>query len=212
MNLWAQIWVRGWKNYIQITPLYRFRAIILNINKIRDNNTRIVFISHEYGKITGWWNKKDISWVDIWDIVEVLISRDTSKNIIKSIEIIMPGWHKNWNYTRIYSFLETLHLVSKISIDGQDCPQLYNDLLFFIEYGIKQDIDISQYTIFQMRLLKAIGSMNPEMFWDDNILQYIYNNISHTPLEKILSSSKIKDEHVSKIKQINLHSIYMLNK
>jgi hypothetical protein len=45
--------------------LYKFRAIILNINKIRDNNTRIVMLSAEYGKITGWWNKKNITGIDL---------------------------------------------------------------------------------------------------------------------------------------------------
>ena len=47
-------------------------------------------ISKEYGKITGWWNKKNITGIDIGDIVEVLISRENTKNTIKSIDILVP--------------------------------------------------------------------------------------------------------------------------
>jgi hypothetical protein len=47
-------------------------------------------ISQEYGKITGWWNKKNISGIDLGDIIEVLISRDGGKNQVKNIDIKTP--------------------------------------------------------------------------------------------------------------------------
>ncbi len=191
--------------------MYRFRAIILNINKIRDNSTRIVFISSEYGKITGWWNKKDITGIDIWDIVEILLTRENSKNIIKNIELKIPGWDKNWNYNRIYSFLETLHLIGKITIDETDAPKIYADLSYLIIHSTNLELDIWKYSLFQMRILKNLWSMNPEMCMDDPILQYIYENISSASLEKIMTSSNIQESQIEKIKKINLHSIYLLN-
>ncbi len=45
--------------------VYRLQAIILTITRIRDNQTRIVMISREYGKITGWWHKKNITGIDL---------------------------------------------------------------------------------------------------------------------------------------------------
>lgn len=74
-------------------------------------------ISQEYGKITGWWSKKNISGIDLGDIIEVLISRDGGKNQIKNIDIKTPGWSRHWDYLRIVSFLETLRIVNKMSIE-----------------------------------------------------------------------------------------------
>ncbi len=191
--------------------MYKFQAVILNITKIRDNNTRIVMMSEEYWKITGWWNKKNISGIDLGDIIEVLLSREWSKNTIKNIDIKTSGWSKNWNYSRIYSFMETLHILNKVSIDGMDCRKLYEDITFFIKYGINKEMTLFHYVAFQMRILKSLGSMDPNMFSWDPILEYIYNNISHTPLERIFGSKNIKIDHIEKIQKINLHSIYMLH-
>ncbi len=192
--------------------MYRFPAIILSITKIRDNNTRIVLLSREYGKITGWWNKKNITGIDIGDIVEVLISREGTKNTIKNIDIKIHAWNKWWNYERIIGFLETMHIANKMSLDGHESQSLYDDMYECISLGSRQDMTHAQYTIFQMRILKSLGSMDRSILWDDTILMYIYDNISHTPLERILSASNIKRDHINKIQQINLHSLYMLER
>lgn len=192
--------------------MYKSRAIILSITKIRDNNTRIVFLSREYGKITGWWNKKNISGIDLWDIVDILISRENTRNLIKNIDIKTPWWDRNWKYNQILWFLETLHMINRISREGDECRSLYEDVSNFILYGLHRPLATSQFIIFQMRILKSIGSMNPEIFATDHILQYIYDNISHTPLERILSSSNIKNEHINTIQQINHQSLYILDR
>lgn len=80
---------------------------------------------------------------------------------------------------------------------------------FLITYGLKNSIQQSHFTIFQMRMLKSLGSMDPEILGNDPILQYIYNNITQTPLERILSAN-IKNIQINKIEQINLHSLYIL--
>ena len=95
--------------------MYKTNAVILSISRIRDNQTRIVMISQEYGKITGWWSKKNISGIDLGDIIEVLISRDGGKNLVKNIDIKTPGWSRTWNYVRIVAFLETLRIVNQMS-------------------------------------------------------------------------------------------------
>ena len=169
-------------------------------------------ISSEYWKITGWWNKKNITGIDLWDIVEGLISRESSRNTIKGVDLLTSWWNKNWDYSKILSFLEILHLVNKISKDWSDCGSLFADTSFFIEYWNREILKPYHYSIFQMRILKSLGTMDPEIIWDDAILRYIYQHISHTPLERILWSSNIKNNHITKIQQINFHSIYMLEK
>lgn len=192
--------------------MYRIQAIILNISRIRENQTRIVMMSREYGKITGWWSKKNISGIDLWDIVEVFILREWSRNTIKNIEIKTPGWSRTWNYIRIVAFMETLRIINKMSMEGIEQSSLYEDIAGFIRYGRTQDMNTGHHTIFQMRILKSLGSMDRATLWDDPILNYIYDHISHTPLERILSSSNVKNEHITKIEQINLHSLYMLER
>lgn len=189
--------------------MYRFRAIILNITRIRDNNTRIVMLTREYWKITWWWSKKNITGIDLWDVVEVLISRDENKNTIKNVDFVTSWWNKNWNYSQIFSFLKTLHIINQISIDNHECFQLFDDTYFLIRYGIKKNLNSDQYTIFQMRVLKSLWSMNPDILGNDPILQYIYKNITHSPLERVLSSN-IKNNHINIIEQANLNSIYTL--
>ncbi len=189
--------------------MYRFRAIILNITRIRDNNTRIVMLTREYWKITWWWSKKNITGIDLWDVVEVLISRDKNKNTIKNVDFVTSWWNKNWNYSQIFSFLKTLHIINQISIDNHECFQLFDDTYFLIRYGIKNVLNSDQYTIFQMRVLKSLWSMNPDILGNDPILQYIYKNITHSPLERVLSAN-IKNNHINIIEQANLNSIYTL--
>lgn len=169
-------------------------------------------ISQEYGKITGWWNKKNISGIDLGDIIEVLVSRDGGKNQVKNIDIKTPGWSRNWNYVRIVAFLETLHIVNKMSREWSECRSLYEDTAGFITYGRSQDMSLGHHTVFQMRILKSLGSMDRSILGDDPILRYIYDHISHTPLDRILSSSNVRTEHIDKIQQANLHSLYMLER
>lgn len=191
--------------------MYRFRAIILNITRIRDNSTRIVMMTREYWKITGWWNKKNITGIDLWDVIEVIISREGTKNSIKNLDLVTSWWNRDWNYLQISYFLKTLKTISQISIEGQECTVLYDDTYFLIRYGLKNPMTQCHYSIFQMRILKSLGSMNPELFANDPVLNYIYNNISTTPLERILSAN-IKNIHIETIEQINLNSIYTLER
>ena len=51
--------------------------------------------------------------------------------------------------------------------------------------------------------------MNPDILGNDPILQYIYKNITHSPLERVLSAN-IKNNHINIIEQANLNSIYTL--
>lgn len=168
-------------------------------------------MTREYWKITGWWNKKNITGIDLWDVIEVIISREGTKNSIKNLDLVTSWWNRDWSYLQISYFLKTLKTISQISIEGQECTILYDDTYFLIRYGLKNPMTQCHYSIFQMRILKSLGSMNPELFENDPILKYIYNNISTTPLERILSAN-IKNIHIETIEQINLNSLYTLER
>jgi hypothetical protein len=73
-------------------------------------------------------------------------------------------------------------------------------------------MNAGHHTVFQMRILKSLGSMDRSILGDDPILGYIYDHIAHTPLERILSSSNMRIEHINQIQQANLHSLYMLER
>jgi hypothetical protein len=169
-----------------------------------------VLLSREYGKITAWWNKKNVTGIDIGDIADILLSREWGKNTLKSVDIKVHGWSKWWQYDRIIAFLETIHIVGKMGMEWQESRWLYEDLSRCIQIGKTQDMSISQYTIFQMRILKSLGVMNGERFTRDSILRYIYENVSHTPLERVLLASPLKMEHLTEIRMANLQSLEML--
>ena len=164
-------------------------------------------ISRDYGKISGWWSKKNISGIDIWDVVEVVLSRDGNKNTIKNIDIQIPSWSREWSYIRIIAFLESIKIISNITREWVECRSLYDDTLLYISYGRDGIMDIGQDTVFQMRILKSLGSMDREALGWDPVLGYIYDHITETPLRRIFGQMKIKKEHIDIIKQVNLCSL-----
>lgn len=191
--------------------MYRIQALILNIQQIRDSQTRIILLSEEYGKISVWWYKKNISGIDLGDIVEVIVSRSSSKNIIHEIRTQYSAWNKSWNYATIHSFLDTLKIISSITVEWMEYRWIYQDAKELIQSIQTKDLSLSHYVIFQMRMLKRIGSMDSQGFTDEPILHYIYENISKTPLEKIFSSQKFRDGDIEKIQKANWQSLYLLN-
>lgn len=65
--------------------MYTLNAIILETYPIHERRHRMIILTREYGKITGWYTGSLHS-VDIGDIVSVGISRKEGINHIKWIE------------------------------------------------------------------------------------------------------------------------------
>lgn len=185
--------------------MYTFDIIILEKNIIREKQIRIVALSKEYGKITLWY-KKQLTGVDIGDIARVVVRRDNSVNHIKTIDTKLFLLNKKWTYDSLFAFLSLLKTL-KFCIPNEDISSQ-----IFVDYentlrNMTESISLDACNLLQMRIFKNLGSLNPEFFQRDAILRYIYNNISETPLERILRAQPLRDEHRAIIEKSNLFSL-----
>jgi len=86
--------------------MFRSKGIVLNIQKIRDNQIRIVLFTREYGKITCW-SKKQIS-ADIGCIISIFIERKGNQNLLKTHETLASAGDMFQKYDEVICFLQLL--------------------------------------------------------------------------------------------------------
>lgn len=190
--------------------MYRIKAIILNITHFPNGQIRFILLTQDYGKITAWWKKRTLFGVDMGDIVEVIISRKTQKNTIKSLDVILSWWPKGISYKTAYAFLDTLRIIDEVTMPNEECKDIYDDTHGLIFIAHSSILCVEQYSIFQMRILRRIGSMDGHFFTSCPILKYVYNNISHVPLSKVVHTKKLESHQIRAIQKANLHSLYLL--
>lgn len=190
--------------------MYRFKAIILQIDRIRDGYTRFLVLSQEYGKVSAWYHKKDISWIDLGDLTEIVISREGGINHVRHIESLTPSWIQDATYQGVVAFLETLKIITLVTIEWSDDRGIYRDIRDLITLWHRLSLKSDHYIIFQMRILHKIGYMDPNRFSHCPILKYIYQHIASTPLEKILQSQNIKKPQLEQIQETNWYTLHML--
>lgn len=185
--------------------MYTFDVIILEKNIIREKNIRIVVLSKDFGKITLWY-KKQLTGVDIGDIARVVVKRENSLNIAKSIETRHYLMSKKWNFETLFAFLSLLKTIKICTADEDVVPQIFSDYEKSLK-NFSEDFSLDAILLFEMRLFKHLGSLNPDFFKGDQVLHYIYEKISLTPLEKILKSQKLQEKHKKIIEKSNLFSL-----
>lgn len=185
--------------------MYTFDAIVLEKTIIREKNIRVVVFTRDYGKVTIWY-KKQLTGVDIGDIARVVIKRENAINIAKSIETKHYLMSKKWTFETLFAFLCLLKTIKLCTADEVLSPQIFDDY----EKSLKifsENFSLNAILLFEMRLFKNLGSLNPDFFREDKILSYIYDKISSTPLERILKSQKLQENHQEIIKKSNLFSL-----
>lgn len=185
--------------------MYTFDAIILEKHILSEKNIRIVVLTQDYGKIT-LWHKKPITGVDIGDIARVVIRREQSVNRIKSIESRLHLIQKKWTYSTLFAFLEVIKTLKLCTADQDAAPQIFADYQKTL-LTMGDCISCDHCQLLQMRIFKHLGSLNPDFFSGDVILEYMYRHIAHTPLERILQSQSLKAHHADAITRANLFSL-----
>lgn len=106
--------------------MYTFNAIILDKQVLREKHIRIVVLTQEYGRITLWY-KKQLSGVDIGDIARIVVKRENSINIAKSIETKFYLIQKKWNYETLVHFLDVVKTLKICTADQDASPALFQD-------------------------------------------------------------------------------------
>lgn len=191
--------------------MFKTEAVILNIQRIRDNQQRLVLFTKEYGKVSCW-NRKKGGFFDIWDLVNISIDRSMGwENIAKDIEIKDRPYSQNWKFETIICFLEILRIFEKLLPESSPHQTLFRDYLSLLK-GIKEpnQLHTSHYFLFELRILKMLGFVNGNDFSKTERLQYIHKSISEVPIWKILESKPIYEEEWIFIKQMNQKTLYQL--
>jgi len=184
--------------------MYTLDAIILDIQSIRDKQVRLVLFTREYGKISAWIYK-NISGVDIGDIAHVVIERRESINRIRHIESRYFIGKKRWTYAPLISFLEILKTLYHHTSDEDIHMHIFDDYLVLLQ-DVTACTEEDHSLLVQTRFLKMLGSLDPQFFHASRVLQYIYNTISTTPLERILASRALHEEEKKILRAAHLHA------
>jgi recombinational DNA repair protein (RecF pathway) len=188
--------------------VFKTEAIILSINSIRDNNTRIVCLTKDYGKISLWYKKKHFPY-DIGDLIFISIERHWGCNIIKYTESIMSPRETSWTYKKIYLFLENIHLMYTLIPEEYPHEKIFHDyrglLMHMQSIGNLQE---HHYLLFQFRLLRILWYIGKDNFENMPVTRYIYENIISTPLTKLLTARELTVEDARKIEHSNWEAIH----
>lgn len=183
--------------------MYKFDAIILEKNILREKHIRIVVLSRDYGKITVW-SKKPINGVDIWDIAQLVVKRDNNINTLKSISSKHYIINKSWNFESIYTFLTLIKTLSFCTAESEIASHIFDDYKTTI--STLDSIQIDHCLLLHMRIFHYLWSLNSAFFEKDPILYYMYQNIATAPIAKILQTKPLKDAHRNAIEKSNQFS------
>lgn len=188
--------------------MFNTESIILSIHTIRDNNTRIVCMTRDYGKISVWYKKKQFCH-DIGDIVFMSIDRIAWVNILKYTESLMSPRETCWTYKKIFIFLQNLQLMYWLIPEEVRHDSIFSDyrwlLLHMQSIGNLQE---DHYLLFQFRILRALWYIWSENFRDRPIANYMFDNILKTPLTHLLKAKELKIEDKQIIEYSNQEAIY----
>ncbi|PID83969.1 hypothetical protein CSB09_03575 [Candidatus Gracilibacteria bacterium] len=185
--------------------MYRIQAIILDKKKIREKQMHITLFSREYGKISVWYYKKHFSG-DIGDIISCIVERKTTINTVKSYQIKNHLIRKKWTYAPLLQFLCIVKSIDQAFADYDTAEYIYDDYTTALK-ATPEQISYDQSLLLQMRILKYTGLLDPNFFSNDPVLEYMYKQITKTPLERILKTKPLKKTWQSTIEKSNLYTL-----
>ncbi|MFZ2256181.1 MAG: hypothetical protein WAW59_00535 [Patescibacteria group bacterium] len=136
--------------------MFKTEGIILSIDTVRDNNTRVIFLSKEYGKISSWYKKKQFLH-DIGDIVFITLERQGAINTIKYTESIMSPREEAWSYEKISTFLESLALMNTLIPEMSPYMNIFKDYKGLLAHMQEStSLHTHHYLLFQFRVLRTL--------------------------------------------------------
>lgn len=177
--------------------MYRTKAIILYRQAIRDNQIRTILFSEDYGKITAW--EKNTSIWDIWNIVEILLERKNSQNLIKKISLIHSMNTDLWKYDEVIEYLNTLQILYHTLPEWVEQRSLYKDIIFIINSVSLVVWKVWILLLSQARILSKMWYLqeNNKLTIEWNLLTEIIKSISMESMfyKKILADTDISILH-----------------
>lgn len=197
--------------------MFRTHAIVLYIQKIRDDQKRVILFSRDYGKITCW-SKKNIL-PDMGSIVSVIIERKGSENHIKTIDNLNSLGNIFENYEQVHGFLSLMETLYRLLPDSLEHQHIYDDVVHLVQLignSQKRTEDwiflkvwkIQLFTLMNIRILKRLWFLRQESFMESSILNYIYGNIEKRSIPDIARGKNLSNEVLTSLRNIILHTHY----
>lgn len=174
--------------------MFRTHAIILSNQRIRDQFTRIVLFTKEFGKIHCWYKKWNIP--DIATICEVTIEREKWFNSIKTFEKqIIPEALSPFQYHELIELLKILYILNITLPDSVEHRSIFDDIEMCLTCHFLSRDRSQFYLLIQARILKKLWYLDRERFEKTPLERYIYDNLDQSSI-KNLSESKKFDENI----------------
>ena len=200
--------------------MFRSQVIVLYIQKIRDDRTRLILFSKEYGRITCWSKKQVLS--DIGNIASVLMERKWRENYLKSIDTIVSVDLMLESYEEISHFLDMIKTLYNLLPESVEQRWLYDDIHELLRIfpdrrilNMRQEIfsiwNIQLFILIHIRILKKLGFLNQWLFHGSDILQYIYHHVEKKLIREIVDGKSLEQNLIESLKKIILQSHYSLN-
>lgn len=195
--------------------MFRTHAIVLYIQKIRDNQKRIILFSRDYGKITCWSKKNVLP--DIGNVVSVVIERRGNENHVKTIDTIDSLGDTFENYEQVYNFLTLIETLYRLLPDALEHRNIYDDILELVqcmsqrykkEWKNPEIWKIQLFILINIRILKRLWFLRQEVFLESNILDYIYRNIEKKSISDIAQWKHLSNDVITSLREIILHTHY----
>ncbi len=200
--------------------MFRSQVIVLYIQRIRDNRTRIILFSREYGKITCWSKKQVLA--DIGNIATVLIERVWGENYLKSIDTLFSLESILQSYDEVTLFLEVMNSLYKFLPESGEHTWVYDDIRECIKICPSRHCtnkegnttylwNIQLFILIHIRILKKLWFLNQWLFHSSDILRYIYEHIEKKLVLEIAQGRSLEQTLIDTLKNIILQTHHSLN-
>lgn len=200
--------------------MFRSQVIVLYIQKIRDDRTRLILFSKEYGKITCWSKKQVLT--DIGNIANILVERKWWENQLKSIDTIGSLDAILGSYDEVRHFLDILWALYKLLPESAEQRSLYDDIYWLIRiFPSRKSLDIDAnifsiwniqlFILIHIRILKKLWFLNQWLFEESDILKYVYEHIEKKMIQEIALAKSLEHTLIESLKKIISQTHYSLN-
>lgn len=185
--------------------MFRSQAVILSLQKIRDNQIRIILFTQEYGKVSCW-SKKPI-WSDVGNIVLVVIERKGTENHLKNIETIISLGDSLGDFDSVIEMLHFLEMLYRIIPESLELKWIYKDISETWQiikerwHSLWKDGIIQLLILVQLRVLKKLGFLRQEYFEDTQVLLYIYRHIHSKNLTEIAEGKVLESKILNNLRE-----------
>lgn len=179
--------------------LFKTKAIILKISKVKEKDFIYDIFTYDYGKIKAQKKNEKEKTLDLWYIINCEIETKETKDIhkIKNLKIKSEFYYENKDFSTINEYLNIISIIYK------EIPFWveFKDMFELIEYiNEKKDIDEIKLILSRLKTIDLIWELKIEN--DNPTIKKILKFINKNKIKDILKLSWIDTELKEKLKKL----------